>query len=204
MQKIFVEMIVVKKILFLIISFILIFNLTGCSEDKKVEKFAPEVKKVETKQIQTENITPQPKQYDKLQNLFLQITFNTTASEIENYISSNGLQFTKQEYNGTPRHIDYRIAYVYEVALQKRGQSGDYVIVSFDKSTGSFMSAEYFNDTTYGEALNFRYGTHWELIADNPNNDKSGYYVKFIGKMDSKYQKIFNAEQAIDTVVDKT
>ncbi|MBE6085189.1 MAG: hypothetical protein E7203_06970 [Selenomonas ruminantium] len=116
------------------------------------------------------------KNYDTLQTIFTQINTTTKPSDIDSVIANNNLAFTKQEYNGTPKNITYKIAYDKDVALQKYGKSGDYVSISFNANDGSVMTVEYHKNLT--TALLYNYGIHWDFREKSPNNQYSGYYYQ--------------------------
>lgn len=114
--------------------------------------------------------------YDKLQNLFLMLSFDTTEDNLIKWIKDNGLEYVAQQYNGSPKHITYKIAYKHDVALHRHAESGDYIEASFSKEDGSFMYAEYFNSNAFKTVLLYNYGTYWDLREDKGNNKYSGYY----------------------------
>ncbi len=118
--------------------------------------------------------------YDTLQNLFLELSYDTTMESIDNFISKNNLEFTKQKYNGTPKTITYKIAYEDDVALQRYGKTGDHVTIHFNQQDGSFLYADYFNSSTFMEALLHNYGIS-QFDALTPNNKYSGYYYSKTG-----------------------
>lgn len=114
--------------------------------------------------------------YDKLQNLFLLLSFNTDEDDLIKWIKDNGLECIAQKYNGTPKHMTYKIAYKHDVALHKHAESGDYISVRFSLEDGSFMFAEYFNANVFKTALLYNYGTYWDFREEKGNNRYSGYY----------------------------
>lgn len=118
--------------------------------------------------------------YDTLQNLFLELSYDTTMESIDNFISKNNLEFTKQKYNGTPKTITYKIAYEDDVALQRYGKTGDHVTIHVNQQDGSFLYADYFNSSTFMEALLHNYGIS-QFDALTPNNKYSGYYYSKTG-----------------------
>lgn len=125
--------------------------------------------------IQSEEIT-YAINYDKLQSLFLAFSFETTEDDLIEWIADNDLEYTAEQYNGTPKTMHYKIAYEHDVALQKYAESGDYIELSFSKEDGSFMYAEYFNNTAFKTALLYNYGTYWDFREKEGNNKYSGYY----------------------------
>ena len=153
-------------------------------------------------------------EYDTLQNLFLILSFDTAIESIDSFISENNLEFTKKEYNGTPKKYVYKIAYKPRVALQRYADSGDYVKVCFSRYDGSLLYAEYFNDSALMVALLYNYGTFWDFRESKPNNTYSGYYYSKPGKYDgviieyanglstqTSYHECSNAEEALLNVV---
>lgn len=153
-------------------------------------------------------------EYDTLQNLFLILSYDTTMESIDSFISDNNLEFTKEEYNGTPKKYVYKIAYEPGVALQRYADSGDYVEVCFSQYDGFFLYAEYFNNSAFMDALLYNYGTHWDFRESEPNNSYSGYYYSKPGKFDgliiehingsssqTSYHPCNNAEEALLHVI---
>lgn len=117
-----------------------------------------------------------PINYDKLQNVFLAFNFEITEDDLIKLIEDSHLEYTIQKYNGSPKKFCYKIAYEHDVALQKRGKSGDYIDISFSLSDRSFMYAEYFNHKSFKTALLYNYGTYWDLRETEENNQYSGFY----------------------------
>lgn len=114
--------------------------------------------------------------YDKLQRLFLLFNFETTEDDLIKWIEDNSLKYTSKEYNGTPKKKSYKIAYEDNVTLMRHAESGDFVEISFCREDGSFLYAEYFNNTTFKTALLYNYGTYWDFREKEENNKYSGYY----------------------------
>ena len=114
--------------------------------------------------------------YDKLQSIFLTLSFETIEDDLIKWIEDNSLEYTAEEYNSKPKQITYCIAYEHDVALQKYAESGDYIKISFSKEDGTFMYAEYFNNNAFKTALLYNYGTYWKLMENEGNNKYSGYY----------------------------
>ena len=122
--------------------------------------------------------------YDKLQNLFLMLSFDTDEDDLNKWINEYSLEYVAQKYNGTPKQMTYKIAYKHDVALHKHAESGDYVRVSFSKEDGSFMYAEYFNTNVFKTALLYNYGTYWDFREKTEYNKYSGYYYHKPGDSD--------------------
>nr|DAE64169.1 MAG TPA: outer membrane protein assembly factor [Caudoviricetes sp.] len=115
-------------------------------------------------------------EYDKLQQVFLAINFETKEDDILKLIKDNNLEYTVEEYNGSPKCNTYKLAYEEDVSLQKYADSGDYIKVSFNKDNGSLMFVEYFNNELFKTALLYNYGVYWNFSEREPNNEYSGYY----------------------------
>ena len=123
-------------------------------------------------------------EYDALQIAFMSLDFNSSMADVDRIIEENNFEFTKENYNGTPKCVRYRLAYEKDVARQKRGSSGDSLDIEFSSEDGSFMYAEY---TTYVSgfmnALLYNYGTYWDFRFETPQNEYSGYYYYESGDM---------------------
>ena len=154
--------------------------------------------------------------YDKLQNLFLAFSFETTEDDLLKWIDENGLEYTAKDYNSTPKKMTYKIAYEHDVSLQKYAESGDYIEISFNKVDGTFMYAEYFNNNAFKTALLYNYGTYWEFRENEGNNKYSGYYYHKPGddeggitieynngnSTETGYHNVENGEDALSGVLD--
>lgn len=123
-------------------------------------------------------------EYDALQIAFMSLDFNSSMADVEKIIEENNFEFTKENYNGTPKNIRYKLAYDKDVARQKRASSGDSLDIEFSSEDGSFMYAKY---TTYVSgfmnALLYNYGTYWDFRFETPQNEYSGYYYYESGDM---------------------
>lgn len=154
-------------------------------------------------------------EYDKLQNMFLSLAFETTEEDLCAMIEENGLEYTEQEYYGTPKSIHYKIAYEKDVARQKHADDGDFLEVSFNKEDGTFMYAEYFSNRAFMTAILYSYGTYWSLNEATANNDYSGYYYHKPGDQEggitiqysngnsseTGYHSVATGEDAIGTIL---
>lgn len=120
-------------------------------------------------------------EYDELENVFIALNDNSTEDDLLELIDKYDLEYTAQDYNGTPKKKQYKLAYTHEVALQKYADSGDYVEVTFNKMDGSFMYAEYFNQTAFKAAVHYNYGTYWDFREKEANNNYTGYYYHSSG-----------------------
>lgn len=163
-------------------------------------------------------------EYDTLQNIFMEITENTTAEELQALITENNLPATVQEYNksGGGKEIVFCIAYTEGAALQKYAETGDHIEVSFDKigpdsmsEENRFMYAVYSNGSGLSAML-YNYGT-WFDFREEAENDYSGYYVIKPGAKDGITMKYSNgnetatgyfkhnsAEEAVQEMIDRT
>lgn len=115
-------------------------------------------------------------EYDSLQKVFLELNFNITQEDIENMVEEYNLEYTKQDYNGSPQKTTYKLAYNSDVALQKYADEGDNIEITFNKKDKSFMYAEYSNKSTFMVALFYNYGILWDFSFKEPENKYSGYY----------------------------
>lgn len=115
-------------------------------------------------------------EYDKLQDIFQQVSFDTSEKELIGIIEESKLPYTEQDYNGSPKYKNYKIAFSEDVAVQKYAADGDDVEVCFNKDDGSFMYSTYSNHSTFRTALNYNYGTFFDLREDAPHNEYSGCY----------------------------
>ena len=118
--------------------------------------------------------------YDALQNIFMEITKDTTTEELWALISENDLPVTLEEYNGGK--VVFRVAYTEGAAAQKRADSGDYLEIAFDKigensmsNKNRIMTVEYANDS-WVSALLYVYGT-WFDFREDKESEYSGYYI---------------------------
>ena len=124
---------------------------------------------------QTISSTEKPTEmsYSKLQKVFLNIDFDTTAEDIEQVISETGLEYSNNKYNG---YTVYKLACTSGVAAQKYADEGENIEITFDSKDGTLMLAEYENYDDFIISLLYNYGTHWDFRYDEPQNQYSGYY----------------------------
>lgn len=155
--------------------------------------------------------------YDKLQKVFLAVSFDTTENDIQQLIKENDLKYTVKEYNGTPKSNVYKIAYEDGVAVQSYADSGDDLEVTFNQDDGTLMFAEYYNDKSFSDAILYNYGTYWEFSEKKPDNKYSGYYYHVPGdneggmtitydngnSVKTGYHKITSGKKAIQKVIGK-
>lgn len=167
-------------------------EITATDDTKKPQNQSEPVSKIEESKIEEKPIKdqetkPETKEvkkveYDNLQKVFLAITEDTTEEEILALISEFGLEYTVQDYNGTPKTNHYKLAYEQDVALQRYAEEGDNLEISFNKEDASLMYAEYFNHVSFKAAIYYRYGIHWEFREEEPNNNYTGYYYHTPGE----------------------
>ena len=81
-------------------------------------------------------------EYDALQKIFLEINKETTEDKLLKLIEEHSVEYTAEEYNGTPKSRNYNIAFDSDVVLQKYAESGDSLEVSFNKEDGTILYAE--------------------------------------------------------------
>ena len=115
-------------------------------------------------------------EYDALQKVFIGFTLDTTQEDVMNLINEYGLEYSSQKYNGTPKSIQYKIAFDKGVTPQKYADEGDHIEVSFNVADGTLLHAEYFNLKAFKTAVLYGYGTYWDFRSDEPNNQYSGHY----------------------------
>lgn len=188
---------------------------TTTSNTEESENVLEEDTTIIEESTQSEEITSAAN-YDKLQNLFLAFSFETTEDDLIEWIEDNDLEYTAEQYNGTPKTMHYKIAYEHDVALQKYAESGDYIELSFSKEDESFMYAEYFNNTAFKIALLYNYGTYWDFREQEGNNKYSGYYYHTPGEneggitieysngnsTETGYYSVENGENTLSSVLD--
>lgn len=117
-------------------------------------------------------------QFDELQELFISLTSETTATEFESAVKKTGLPYAKQEFNksGSGKDLSYIVAFTESAAHFKYAESGDKLHVSFDTGNNSrLMTAQYSNAQKLTSALFYQYGV-WYSFNFDEENDYSGYY----------------------------
>ena len=134
---------------------------------------------------------------DALGAIFLGLSFETTPEEIEKAAADYGLEYTKQNYNGSPKKTCYNLAYTEGAALQRYADSGDSMEIVFSRADGSFMYAVYSNEAAFVSAILFNYGSYFDLRAKEPGGPESGYYSQVPGK---EYTKCASAEEALRAI----
>lgn len=171
---------------------------------------------------QTEDLTSETErpaseitvEYDNLQKVFLAITTKTTEDDIKSMIKEYGLEFSAEDYNGTPKKTCYKIAFDENVTPQKHADSGDYIEVSFSKEDGSLLVADYFNENSFMDAILYNYGIYWDFREESPNNDYAGYYYHKPGdteggitmkydngnSKETGYHSVSNAQEALESI----
>ena len=77
----------------------------------------------------------------ELQKIFLEINKETTEDKLLKLIEEHSVEYTAEEYNGTPKSRNYNIAFDSDVVLQKYAESGDSLEVSFNKEDGTILYA---------------------------------------------------------------
>lgn len=153
--------------------------------------------------VEAESQTPEKVyEYDTLQNIFMTITENTTAEELQALIAENNLPATVQEYNksGGGKEVVFCIAYTEGAALQKYADSGDNLEVAFDKvgpdsmsKENRFMYAVYSNASGFSAML-YNYGT-WFDFREEAKSNYSGYYIIKHGSKDGITMKYNNGNE---------
>lgn len=162
--------------------------------------------------------TPRIYEFDTLQNIFININENTTASDLDAFIEQYALAYTVEDYNGSGivrEKTTYKIAYTEGVSHHRYADSGDHIEISFNKSDGSILNAEYVNVKSWKQALFYNYGIWFSFQFDSPS-EYTGYYVVapfekedgIVIKYDNgnetttDYFKCNSAEDSIKAVID--
>lgn len=187
------------------------------SESVSVTSESVATEPVETKPVVTEPPIPESTsvEYDALQQVFLTLNNDTTIENLNSLIADNDLEYTSQDYNGTPKTTNVKLAYSHDTALQKYAEAGDYVEVVFDKQVGTFLYAEYFNQNAFKTAIYYNYGTYWDFREKEANNSYTGYYYHSPGdnrggivieysngnKTETGYHKCSDGKEAIENAI---
>lgn len=77
-------------------------------------------------------------EYDALQKIFLEINKETTEDKLLKLIEEHSVEYTAEEYNGTPKSRNYNIAFDSDVVLQKYAESGDSLEVFLIRKMAQF------------------------------------------------------------------
>ena len=82
-------------------------------QSEKLESVPIEPESVATEPVVTEPPVPEstPVEYDALQQVFLALNNDTTIEELNSLIVDNDLEYTSQDYNGTPKTTNVKLAY---------------------------------------------------------------------------------------------
>ncbi len=142
-------------------------------ENTNIETVAVNTSKTEIKGEQKNGIKVD---YDKLQQLYLDIDNRMTYEEVLKSVVKTGLPYTDGVYNGS-RNI--KVALEAAVAEQSYAKSGDEVSISFNevkKNNGTayeFGDIEYFNNSKFVKAFQYVSGTYWDFRESS----NQGYYI---------------------------
>lgn len=176
---------------------LLLFSMCGCSklsqeaqteqiaevgsgqesiaEDSTPDFVAESQPEIVTADNETSATEPKIYEYDVLQSLFLEISADTTAEELEAEIEASGLYYSAQEYKSS---IKYVISDFEGAAAQTRKAPGDYMDVSFNPENNALQFAQYVNESCAGySALFYLCGPHYDFNSAATSNDYSGYYI---------------------------
>ncbi|MDO4204435.1 MAG: hypothetical protein Q4D07_08105 [Selenomonadaceae bacterium] len=139
-----------------------------------------------------------PIAYNSIQKIFLAINEKTTPEDIEDAIKKSNLEYTHERYSGSHR---YRIAFEKEVALQRRGKSGESISVSFEDKGNTFQYAAYYRElgTT---AIAIVSGYYYELHEKDNKTPK--YYLMKSSGAKNEYIRCTSAEEVIKRSLEKT
>lgn len=121
---------------------------------------------------------------DALQDIFEKISVDTTEQDLQKYIETAGLFCTSQD--GSPGQFHYKIGHRKSDTYHTRSTGGDYVDVAFDKKTGSFLNARYFNSKSSIELI-MTSGT----LRGHSSSGRVNYYLNDI----KSYKGLEDAEE---------
>ena len=136
---------------------------------------------------------------DALQRLFLAASLNTTEEQVLRAVQANGLAYTRVKYNGRPKNVQYKIAFEKDIAIQSHAKEGDHLEISFSQEDGSVLNIEYFNHSSFMNALLFNYGIHWDYMEETPFNRYTGYYYSHPGQRDGIVLEYSNGRSSAPT-----
>lgn len=134
---------------------------------------------------------------NSIQKLFLVINEKTTPEDIENAIKKKKLEYTHEKYNGS--HM-YRIAFEKDVALQRRGKSGEAVDISFEDKGNTFQYAAYHRELGI-TAIAIVNGYYYELHEKDNKTPK--YYLMKSSGAKNEYIRCASAEEVINKSLEK-
>ena len=169
------------KMICLVNCFVIAIACMGCGEEERIESDKVTVNSENPVQDTQHKEKLEQVEYDKLQKLFLDVNISTVENELLSIIEENGLEYSVQEYNGTPKKITYKIAFAKGVVAQKHADTGDYVEVSFDEGNGTLLFMRYYSSEHMKEVLLYNYGTYWDFNEKEPDNQYTGYYYHILG-----------------------
>ena len=183
-----------KKLLYLIT--VILFSLLFCNA-----LFSEESDTVQDKQIVFETTTELKKdtenkkekiEYDKLQQLYLDISPDMSYSDMKKAVVASKLPFSEEKYNGS-REI--QVAFSENMTAQKYlDETGDYleIIYSYPKDENSsndelnkyfFTATEYCPADSYFSLISYDKGIFWDYT-------EPGNYISYLGdKIDSDMSK---------------
>jgi len=135
-------------------------------------------------------------EYDVLQKMFIGLSADTIADDVEKQITENELKYETKEYTG-PHTLVYTIGEVYEEG-ERHPFKCDTVSVTFSTDTGSIKNATYTHGSA--EAVLVCDGDYWDSSTDKTGTAENGYYGRDIIKHD--YEKVSSVEDAIQYIYD--
>ena len=117
-------------------------------------------------------------EYDALQKIFLEINKETTEDKLLKLIEEHSVEYTAEEYNGTPKSRNYNIAFDSDVVLQKYAESGDSLeaCTFLIRKMAQFYMQSILMKHRSEYALYYNYGTYWDFREDELDNTYTGYY----------------------------
>lgn len=148
--------------------------------------------------------TPEPiREYDILQKMFINLTFDTSVEDIEKAIEMNKLVHTRKEYKGS-KAIEYTIGYTTN-GRARNPIEGDTIEVNFDMDDLSFRFAVYTHSGESGSGIwnsgiYIKQGTYFDLRVRSQNSGNSGYYGSAVGS--NEYTKFDTAEETLQFVLE--
>lgn len=156
------------------------------------------------KESTTPSITAEPiREYDILQKMFINLTFDTSIEDIEKAIEMNKLVHTRKEYKGS-KAIEYTIGYTSNGRARNPIQ-GDTIEVNFDIDDLTFKYAVYTHigesgSGVWNSGFYIKEGTYFDLRVQSQTSGGSGYYGTAVGS--HEYNKFETAEETLEFVLE--
>lgn len=214
-----------NKVLFLLVMFILILSACNSSNQLPADDYdsmSTLEGNSEIKDNQVENVKIY--ENDALQNIFLELSVDTTPQELEKMIADNNLFYRVVEYNQlglAGKEYSYVIAYTEGAAKHRHAEPGSKLEVDFDNGNNNKLKCAYYSNIDavgYG-ALFYVYGDWFDfstqnaedyqgyyLIGDNDPKKASGITIKYTNgrEKETDYIRCDSAEALINQIIDYT